>query len=123
MPNGPQKVFNQSFSCLYPYVMDIDLDFQSGDETEIDFTALIQNGAIDYVSTIYADLRGKAYGLEFYSNICKQVVYCKPDAITYAPIFLSNVPVIAVKAVTASPGSLVPVIVSNIPFNPFVYGV
>ena len=116
---SPVKVFNQSFSCLYPIVLPTVLDFINGEEYLVDFTELIDKKAIDFISSVWVDLVGKAYSLQLHSNVCNQIIYCSAGKVTTMPLFLGNAP--KVQAVVSVPiNDTVEIIFSNIPFFPFV---
>lgn len=116
---APIKVFNQSFSCLAPLVMNCDLDFTQGETYTLDLTDYLSQGYIDFVSSVYVNLRSANYDLILTSMDIQQEVFCKRGTISYMPIMLSNWPRIRCE-VSSNINSIQRIVVSNIPFFPFI---
>lgn len=117
---APIKTFNQSFSCMGPLVLPVDLDFTTSQDFRVDLTDQLSNGFLDYVSSVYINLLDvTTFDLRLTSNDLKnQVVYCKRGTIVYAPLMLSNWPIFDAH-VNAVINSVQQILVSNIPFFPF----
>lgn len=117
---APIKTFNQSFSCMSPLVMPLDLDFRDGETYLADITNKLQTGYIDFISSVYVDMTDAAFDLILKPNVLQnQKIYCKAGSINYMPIFLSSDPKINCE-ITAPINSTFQILVSNIPFFPFI---
>lgn len=116
---NPAKVFNQSFSCLFPLVLPTVLDFTNGQSYIADFTETVDRGQIDFISSVYVNLANEAFDLTLTSNICSQQVICKAGTISYMPLFLGNAPKLQCD-ISAAINDKFEIIVSNIPFFPFI---
>ena len=123
MSNGgaPIKTFNQSFSCLAPMVLPVDLDFTLEEKYLLDLSDFLSQGYMDYVSSVYVNMRSvTGFDLVLRSNdIPNQEIFCKRGTINYMPIFLSNWPKIQCE-ISAPLNGILQICVSNIPFFPFV---
>lgn len=116
---APVKTFNQSFSCLAPLVMPVDLDFSTEETYLADLTDKLSQGYLDYVSSVYVDMSDALFDLTLRSNVVNQKVFCKAGTINYMPIFLSSDPKILAE-VSAPVNGVFRILVSNIPFFPFI---
>lgn len=117
---SPVKTFNQSFSCLAPLILPVDLDFTVEQTFTADLSDFLSQGYIDFVSSVYVDMSDiNDFDLTLYSNDLPQKIFCKRGTINYMPIFLSSWPKINCE-VSAPVNSIVRICVSNIPFFPFI---
>src|SRR6185312_13419562 len=95
MSNGaaPTKTFNQSFSCLAPMVLPVDLDFTLEETYIADMSDFLSQGYMDYISSVYVNMRVANFDLILRSNdIRNQEIFCKRGTINYMPIFLGDWP-------------------------------
>lgn len=114
------RVFNQSFSCKAPMVMPIDLDFVNGETFDVDLSADIDMGRIDFISSVIINLRSAAFDMILTPNGIGGgfEVFAREGFITYCPILLTDVP--KFRATISAPlNSTFQIMVSNIPFFPF----
>jgi len=117
---APINTFNQSFSCLGPRVLPVDLDFTDDTTFLLDLTDQLSQGYMDYISSVYVNMRAANFDLILTSNdIPNQEIFCPRHSISYMPIFLSNWPKIRCEVSTPI-NAVLQICVSNIPFFPFL---
>ena len=116
------RTFNQSFSCVAPMVLPIDLDFITGEVFEADLTPYIDLGYIDFISSVYVNLRVAGFDMIISPNTCNQEIVCKNDTINYMPIFLGSSPKFTAN-ISAPLNGVFQIMVTNIPFFPFIQDV
>lgn len=114
------KTFNQSFSCLGGLVVPVDLDFTNANRYEADLTAQVQQGQIDFIQSVYINLRDAAFDIVLTGNVGNHQVVCKAGKMIYSPIMLNDSPkfIAEVSVAIAAPFQI---LVSNIPFFPMQF--
>jgi hypothetical protein len=119
MPFNAASVANQTFSCKGPLVLPVQLDFSVLNTQNVDLTFEIDQNIIDFISTVYVDLRGKLTDLVITPNLVPQNIFAKQNTIGYYPVMVGDRPVFKV---TASALIVAPVtlIFSNVPYFPFI---
>lgn len=113
-----EKTFNQSFSCIAPMVVPVDLDFRAGETAEADLTQLVALGQIDFINSLYINLKDAAFDMEITPNVLSQVVWVRQGHIQYVPIFLGSAPKFTA-TISAPLNSVFQILATNIPFFPF----
>lgn len=117
---APIKVFNQSFSCQGPLVLPVDLDFTNSQNYTLDLTDFLSQGYMDYISSVYVDMSlVTTFDITLVSHDLPQKIFAKRGTISYMPIMLSNWPKIDA-SVSAPLNGTFRILVSNIPFFPFI---
>lgn len=115
------RVFNQSFSCKAPMVMPVDLDFTNDEIFDVDLSADIDMGRIDFISSVIINLRSAAFNMILTPSGVgggNFEVFARQGYITYCPILLTDVPKFRAN-ISAPLNSTFQIMVSNIPFFPF----
>lgn len=114
---------NQFISCMGALVIPVTLDYLSGNmDTEVDFTAAVQQNTIDFVSGVYINMAGVAADLSMKVNGTQQILVAKANTIGFYPLMCPQFPVIQASLTAPINAGLI-VQFHNIPFAPYIYSV
>lgn len=114
------STFNQTFSCKGPLVVPVQISFATSVNQIIDLTELIDRNAIDFISTVFIDLKGRVINVDLTSNDVPQTTHAVADSCGFYPVMCGNAPKFRALA-SAIELAPVTIIFSNIPYFPFIY--
>jgi len=115
-----QNVFCMTLSGKGPLVVPQIADFQTATEVEIDLSALVQNGNIDFISGAWIDNSQSAEDLTIVVSGTNQRVIIGAGQQGYMPLLAPNNPKFTL-SYAVSPAILLPIFFYNIPLLPMLY--
>lgn len=118
IPGDAMTVFGQTIGCKGPLIIPVNLDMTAEMSGIIDFSALIQQDTIDFISGVYVDNKDGAQDIDFIADgtLARYTVYANRQS------FFQMLPINPPKILWSTAGInniIVPCFFGNIPWVPF----
>jgi len=117
-PKNRQSVFAMTLPSGGMLTVPISLDFRTATEFECDFTELIQQNHIDFISGVFIDNWDNDEPIVLQMSGSQQRVICPASSQMYAPLLAPNPPVIIASSVNT--GVVISAQFYNIPLLPMI---
>lgn len=101
-----------------PVTIPQSLDFSTNAIVDLDFTEIIRNGWVDFLSGVYINNSGHANVLTIECNGTNQITKFPANSSGYLPLFISDTP--KLRITSAGVGSVISAHFYNIPMLPFI---
>lgn len=120
-PSTPiQSVFNQTLSKKGPMVVPYYVDMQTSSSVEVDLTALVNNGNIDFISGAWIDNTSNDEILVIQVAGSNQIVDFPPKSQGYIPLLANDQPKFNFSSANV-PGEIIPIFFYNAPMIPYIW--
>ncbi len=113
------EIFNMVLPNSGPVAIPKFLDFSTTSSIDVDFTQVVNNGWVDFISGVYLDNSDNAFSVTFVCNGTNQRLTFPAGACGYIPLLLASPPKLTI-AVSASGGTITPIFY-NVPMLPFLF--
>lgn len=122
MTNQPRmEIYNMMLPQMGPRAIPITVDHTSDDDVNIDLSALVRDGVVDYVSGAFIDNSENAAELILeVDGGTGQQVKVPANSQAYLPVLSVNPPKF-ISRTTATGGLYIPIIFYNVPMLPYVW--
>lgn len=114
------NVFCMTLSGMGPLVVPQNVDFQTATNVEVDLSALVQNGNIDFISGAYIDNSQSSEDLTIVVAGTNQRIIIGANQQGYMPLLAPNNPKFQL-SYPVSPAIILPIFFYNIPLLPMLY--
>lgn len=99
-------------------MLPVDLDFRAGNSIEVDLTQYVDMGRIDFIQSVYINMRNIPYNLTLGGYLGPHEVFCKAGHSVYMPLPVGDDPKFTA-SISGPYAQILQIAVSNVPFFPF----